>query len=313
MARRLACVFGGSGFIGRQFVRRLAAQGFRVRVPVRDPEGAAFLKPMGDVGQVVPFRGDVGDQRLVAAAVEGAEVVVYAVGALVESGRGTFSALHVVGPANVAEAARKAGAAAFLHISSLAADPASHSSYARSKAEGETRVRDGFPGAIILRPSVVYGPDDSFFNRFAKLTTWSPALPVIGTGLYQPVYVEDVGEAGMTAIADAALHGRTFSLGGPGRYTLRQLLAMMLALMGRRRALIQVPLPLAMLKAAFLQFVPGKPLTPDQVRLLETDNIVPDGAPGFDDLGMTPTALEAVLPHCLARYRNQYIHAYPLG
>ena len=311
MSRRVACVFGGSGFIGRQIVRRLAAQGFRVRAAVRDTEAAHFLKPMGDVGQVVPIKIDITDQRRVAAAVEGCEVVVNAVGVLVESGRQNFSSIHAVGAANVAEGARAAGAETFLLVSSLAADPASPSAYGRSKAESETRTRFSFPDAIVLRPSVVYGQDDSFFNRFAAMTTFGPFLPVVGTKKFQPVFVDDVGDAAEVALGNPESRGKTYLLGGPGTYTMHEMLSLMLESMGRKRRLIQIPMGLASLMAVFAQLAPGKPLTPDQVRQLESDNVVPAGALGFAALGLTPEPLEAILPQVMSRFRNQYIHAFP--
>lgn len=323
--RRVATVFGGSGFIGRQVVRRLAAQGWIVRAAVRDPVGAAFLKPMGDVGQVNPVRADVTDPASVRDAVAGAEAVINLVGILFEKGKASFQAVHAQGAANVAQAARDAGVTTLVHMSALGADKTSNSAYARTKALGEEAVLAAFPTATIFRPSVVFGPDDDFFNRFARLARISPVLPVFtadgfkpvhtetGYGLdlfgsggptFQPVYVCDVAEALVKAAEDPRLAGKIFELGGPRRYTLKEVLELVLRVTGRERLLAPLPFCVARLQAFFLQFLPKPALTPDQVKLLQVDNVVRGGKPGLGDLGIAATAAEAILPSYLHRYRT---------
>jgi NADH dehydrogenase len=325
MARRLVTVFGGSGFIGRHLVRRLAAEGWVVRAAVRDPIAAEFLKPMGDVGQIVPVRADIRNPAQVAAVVAGAEVVVNLVGILYEHGRCTFQALHVDGAANVAAAAKAAGVQRLIHVSALGADRNSEAAYARSKAAGEEAVAAAFPGATFLRPSVVFGPEDGFFNRFAQLARVSPMLPVFtadgfkpycgeaGCGIdlfgsggptFQPVYVGDVAEAIMRVIADPKTAGKLFELGGPRRYTLKEILELVLRETGRTNWLVPVPFGLAMVQAAFLGLMPAPLLTRDQVRLMKTDNVARGGKPGLTDLDIVPTSAEAIVPTYLSRYHK---------
>lgn len=323
MTARLATVFGGSGFIGRHIVQRLAAQGWRVRVAVRQPEAAHFLKPLGDVGQVVPVFADITSDASVRAAVEGAELVINAVGILFERRKSSFNAIHTEGAGRIAAAATAAGVAALVHISALGSQANSPSAYARSKAAGEAAVLAGFPTATILRPSVVFGPEDDFFNRFAAMSGVLPALPVfvsdgfrcfqggVGCRLFgsggpkmQPVYVGDVADAVLAAAASADHAGKTYELGGPRTYSLKQLIELVLTATGRRRLLVPIPLGIARLQATFLQFLPKPPLTPDQVKLLSVDNVVSAGALGLSDLGLRPTAAEAIIPSYLARFGN---------
>jgi NADH dehydrogenase len=302
-----ATVLGGSGFIGRYIVQRLAAKGAVVAVVSRHARDAGFLRPLGDVGQIALIDAGLGDEARLAAALDGADAVVSSVGILYERGRQSFAAVHVHGPARLARLAQAAGVRRFVHISALAADIQSSSAYARSKAEGEAAVRAGFPGATILRPSVVFGPEDSFFNRFAALAIYLPALPLIGGGMtrFQPVYVGDVAAAVMAALTRPEAGGRIYQLGGPGIYTFRELMELMLREIRRRRALISIPFGLARFEAFFLEHLPGRPLlTRDQVRLLEHDSIVQQGAPGLADLGISPTAVELVLPTYLEAYRR---------
>lgn len=313
MAHRLVCVFGGSGFIGRHLVRRLAASGDRVRVAVRDPEGAHFLKPMGNVGQIHAVPADLRHEGSIKAAVAGADAVVNLVGILAPRGRASFAAIHTEGARRVAAAAQSAGAKSLVHLSALGADAASRSSYARSKAAGEAAVREAFPGAVILRPSLVFGPEDQFFNRFAAMTGMSPFLPVIGSAKFQPAYVGDVADAIMKGLSDPALAGKTFELGGPRVYTMRDIMQMVLKYTDRRRPLVRMPLWLATIQAGFLEipskilpFLPSPPLTRDQVRLLAIDNVVAAGQPGFAELGIAPIAAEAIVPTYLARFRNPF-------
>jgi len=305
MARGLVTVFGGSGFIGRYVVRNLARAGWQVRVAVRRPDEALFLKTAGDVGQVTPVAANIRDARSVAAAVAGADAVVNLVGILYEGGRQKFAAVQAEGAARVAAAARDAGATRFIQISAIGADAQSDSAYARSKAEGERGVATAFPGATILRPSIVFGPEDDFFNRFAKMAMISPALPLIGGGRtkFQPVYVGDVAAAVEKVLGDPATAGKTYELGGPRVYSFADLLRLMLSEIGRCRLLIPMPFALARLKATFLQLLPVPPLTVDQVRLLQRDNVVSPQALTLKDLGLPATAVEAVLPTYLDRYR----------
>jgi len=297
-------VFGGAGFVGRYIVKRLAAAGAGVRVASRDPERAKFLKPAGSVGQIVPVQANLRRPESVRAAVDGVDAAVNCVGVLAGRGAQSFAAVHVAGAAAVASAAAEAGAGRLVHISALGADAGSAAAYARSKAAGEAAVRAAFPDAVILRPSLVIGPEDGFFNRFAALARLAPALPLIGGGLtrFQPAYVGDVAAA---AVAALDRQGGVFELGGPKTYSFRQLMALMLAETGRKRLLAPVPFELMKAKAAFLQFLPGAPITPDQVELLKSDSVVSDGAAGFADLGIEPTDIETVIPAYLARFRSR--------
>jgi len=298
-------VFGGSGFIGRYLIRRLAVDGWVVRVPVRDPVGAAFLKTAGSLGQIVPMRCNICDDELVAAAVAGSDAVVNLVGILYERGRQRFESVQARAPAHIARAAAAAGVSRLVQISAIGADPHSASKYARSKAEGEAGVRAAFPAATILRPSIVIGPEDEFFNRFAAMAQLLPGLPLIGGGhtRFQPAYVGDVAEAIHRCVNDEVTAGKTYELGGPRVYTFRELMELMLKVIGRHRGLVPVPYWLAGLQAAVLQFLPVPPLTPDQVRMLRHDNVVSPGALGFADLGIQPQAIEAILPGYLDIYR----------
>ena len=305
MAQGLVTVIGGSGFIGRYVVQRLARAGWQVRVAVRRPNEALFLKTAGDVGQVTPVAANIRDDRSVATAVAGADAVVNLVGILYASGKQSFDAVQAKGAARIAAAAKAAGVRRFVQISAIGADPASDSAYARSKAAGEQAVKLAFPEATILRPSIVFGPEDDFFNRFARMAMMSPGLPLIGGGhtRFQPVFVGDVAAAVERALEGAGTMGKTYELGGPRVYTFRALLEMMLKEIGRCRLLVPLPFPLATLKAAFLQLLPIKLLTVDQVRLLKRDNVVAAGAPGLQELGVAPTTLESILPTYLDQYR----------
>ncbi len=323
MARRVVTVFGGSGFIGRNVVKRLAAQGWVVRAAVRDPIAAEFLKPMGDVGQVTPLRADITDPKSVAMAVAGVDAVVNLVGILYESGRATFDAIHVKAAANVARAAKAAGITRLVHMSALGADKSSEAAYARSKAAGEEAVLAAFPAASIVRPSVVFGPDDGFFNRFGKMAMISPVLPVFtrdgfkpicnengcsidlfGSGgpIFQPVSVSDVAQAIVLMLDDQRHAGKTFELGGPRRYSMKEIMELVVSSTGRQRMLVPLPFGVGMLQATFLQMLPSPMLTKDQVRMMKVDNVVRGGKPGLTELGITPTSAEAVLPLYMKRY-----------
>jgi NADH dehydrogenase len=305
MATQVVTIFGGSGFIGRYLVQRLARSGWIIRVAVRHPERALFLKPMGAVGQITPIAANLRHEASVAAAVAGADAVVNLVGILYERRPQSFAAIHVEGAGRVARAAHAAGARRYVHMSALGADPASPAAYGRSKAAGEAAARAAFPEAAIVRPSIVFGPEDDFFNRFAGLARYLPALPLIGGGKtrFQPVYVGDVADALARLAEDPATAGKTYELGGPSIYSFRELLEYLLREIGRRRLLLPLPFALAQLQAAFLELLPTPPLTRDQVRLLERDNVVSPNAPTLVDLGIQPTALELIVPSYVARYR----------
>ncbi|WP_207479937.1 complex I NDUFA9 subunit family protein [Arenibaculum pallidiluteum] len=302
---RVATVFGGSGFLGRHFVQELARTGTIVRVASRRPSRSGWLRVMGTVGQITPIAVDVSRDDSVAAAVKGADFVVNLIGVLFESGNQSFRLCHAEGPARIARLAKAAGASRLIHVSALGADPSSPSLYARSKAEGEKAVLEAFPEATILRPSVVFGAEDEFFNRFATMAQFSPFLPLIGGGktLMQPVYVNDVANAVMAALMDPATRGRTFELGGPRIYTFRELMELMLSVTRRRKRLVDLSWGTASRLAKILALLPNPPLTPDQVELLKRDNVVSPGAADLRALGIMPTAAELVLPSYLERFR----------
>ena len=301
--RKVATVFGGSGFIGRYVVQRLAQQDYVVRVAVRDPAGARFLQTQGRVGQIVPLAAPVTDAAAVARAVEGAEVVVNLVGILYERRAGDFVRIQGEAPGAVAAAAKAAGAQSFVHLSAIGADAASPSLYAQTKALGEAGVRAAFPEATILRPSVVFGPEDAFFNRFAAMAVL-PVMPVVaGETRFQPVYVGDVADAVAAALADPAARGKTFELGGPRVMTMREVLRFILETTRRRRPMLDMPMGLMRFQAGLLQRLPKPPVTRDQLLLLERDNVVGAGMPDLAALGIQAKAVEAVVPGYLKRFR----------
>ncbi len=306
MTYQVVTVFGGSGFIGRHTVRALAQAGYRVRVAVRKPNNANYLLPAGTVGQIQIVKTNVLDDEAVAEAVRGAHAVVNLVGVLKPWGSQRFEALHVDAAAHIAKAAADANVQVLVHLSALGASLESPSSYARSKAKGETKVREAFPAATILRPSLVFGPEDEFFNRFAGLARFSPFLPLIGGGQtkFQPVFVGDVAAAIRKAGADpATARGRAYDLGGPVAYSFKELLEIVLRETGRKRILLPIRFALASFGAALTQFLPLAPLTMDQVTLLKQDNVPAKGALAFDDLRIEPTTVEAIVPNYLWRFR----------
>ena len=302
MKNQLVTIFGGSGFLGRHTVRALARAGYRVKVATRHPNRAFFLRPLGSVGQIDFVKCDVADADSVARALSGSDAVVNLTGILFQSGQ-TFEEVQAEGAANIAQAAAAAGVGALVHVSAIGADAQSDSAYAVTKAEGETSVREAFPQAVILRPSIIFGPEDSFFNKFAEMARFLPALPLIGGGKtrFQPVFVGDVAQAILAGLSRQ--DGRTYELAGPSIYSFKELLQLILRETGRKRALVPVPFGIAFLKAAFLQLLPKPLLTVDQVKLLKKDNIVSPTAAGLTDLGIEPTSVEAVIPSYLWRYR----------
>ena len=306
MRNRRTAVLGGSGFVGRYVVKRLAARGDVVPVGCRHAEEAKFLRPMGDVGQVEPVNVAIDDEIVLPAFLAGSGAVVNCVGILRESGSQTFERVHHTGPARLARFAREAGVERLVHISAIGADPRSTSAYARTKAAGEAAVRDAFPTVTILRPSMIFGPEDQFFNRFAAMAIIAPALPLIGGGetRFQPVYVGDVADAVIKCLGDPATAGRTYELGGPKIYTFRELLELLLREIRRKRWFIDLPFGIAQVQARLMSILPNPPLTPDQVELLRSDNIVSPGALNLASLGITPTPVEGILPTYLDRFRR---------
>jgi NADH dehydrogenase len=289
-------------------VRQLAKANWRIRVAVRNPSLAYAMRLHGDVGQIDVVQANVRNPDSIARALEGATAAVNLVGVLYETGRQRFEAIHVDGARNVAEAARAAGVVRLVQMSALGADATSPSSYARTKALGEHAVREVYPDAVVVRPSIVFGPEDDFFNRFATMATLSPALPLIGGGKtrFQPVFVGDVGKA-LARLVTALGGTDTYELGGPASFSFKELMELMLAEIGRRRLLVPVPFAAAGLLGAagdLAALVMPPPITSDQVRLLRTDNVVTGLYPGLAELGITPTTLEAVLPSYLYRYRK---------
>jgi len=304
-ARKIATVFGGSGFIGRYVVKRLAAAGYIVRVATRRTDRALFLKPMGAVGQIVLLHAAITDEAAVARAVAGAAVVINLVGILAENRAGDFTRIHADGAGIVAKAAAAAGAAHLVQLSAIGADPASPSRYAASKAAGEAAVRAAFPAATILRPSIVFGPEDNFFNRFATMAQMLPFMPVIcGDTKFQPVYVGDVAGAIVEATHHAGAAGATYELAGPQILSFRDILAWILQQTGYERRMIDMPMGLMRLKASILEKLPGKLLTRDQLLMLARDNVAAADVPGLAALGIVPTPIDLVVPTYLRRFRR---------
>ena len=301
----VATVFGGSGFIGRYVVRLLAREGKTVRVAVRDTEAALFLKTAGALGQVVPMHASVTDDATVARAVAGADWVVNLTGILSETRAIPFRAIHVEGAARIARASAAAGVKRLVHVSAIGADPTSDSRYAVSKGEGEAAVHAAFPKATILRPSVVFGPEDAFFNRFAGMARLLPFMPVIeGATRMQPVYVGDVAEAILAALRSDTAPGKIYELGGPKAWLFVDILSYILKTTRRDLPLVNMPLSLMRLQACLMELLPGTPpVTRDQLRLLAHDNVVSPGVPGLADLGIAPTAVEQIVPAYLRRFR----------
>ena len=307
----IASIIGGSGFIGRHVTAAMAAQGWRIRIICRRPDLAGFLQPLGDAGQIAFVQANVRDADSLRPALAGSRVVLNLAGILRERGRQTFQAVHVDGARAVARAARQAGAERFVHVSALGADAGSPAAYGRSKAEGERQIRMTFPEALIVRPSLVIGPEDAFFNLFAEMARFSWVLPLIGHGAtrFQPVCVGDVAAAIARLARGKGEKGSIHELGGPEIFTFRDLLSLMLRIIRRRRLLLPIPFSLARVMAWPMQFIPGAPLTPDQVRMLQRDSVVSQAAiregRTLEGLGLTADGIEAVAEEYLARYRPQ--------
>lgn len=315
MAGELAVVFGGSGFVGRNVVRELARRGWRVRVAVRRPHHAQFLRTMGVVGQIQLAQTNLRHAGSIAEALKGADAVVNCVGILHQSGAQSFAAVQASGAAALARLAAETGVPRFVHVSAIGADAASESLYARSKGEGERAVREALPFATIIRPSIIFGPEDQFFNRFATMFSFAPPLvpiPILiggGATRFQPVYVDDVADAICEALARPGAKGKIYELGGPRTYTFRELLELLMRETGQRRVLAPVPFALGPALGFFgecLGLLPflAPPITRDQVKLLKKDNIVTPGALTLADLGITPKTVEAILPGYMVRFRK---------
>jgi len=308
---KIVTIFGGSGFVGRYIARQLAKDGWRVRVATRRPNEAMFVRTYGTVGQVEPILANIRDDASTKAAINGADAVVNCVGIAQQNGKQRFDAVHHQGAARIARLAAEAGVGKLVQISALGADPASDSDYARSKAEGEAAVLAAFPNAIILRPSIIFGAEDEFFNRFAKLAQLTPIIPLVGAETrFQPVYVDDVAQATVKG-AKGEIPAGTYELGGPKVATFRQLIAMMVSIVHRRRMLVNLPFWIARIDAWFLDIgaaatgglISNKILTRDQVRLLAKDNVVSDTAKTLSDMGIEPTPMEAILESYLYCHR----------
>ena len=311
MSATIVTVFGGTGFVGRHVVRELAKRGYRVRAASRHPSRAGFVRTMGLPGQVEAVYADINDDESVARALSGAGMAVNLVGILYETGKQKFDALQAEAAGRIAWSAKAKGVTRMVHVSAIGADAQSSAKYAASKAEGEAAVLDAFAGAVILRPSIIFGNGDGFFNRFAAMARFMPALPLIGGGhtLMQPVYVDDVADAVCAALEDTSTGDKTYELGGPRAYSFKELMQIVLDETQRKRILAPVPWSLARLQGRILGMLPAPLLTLDQVRMLETDNVVSDAAIAENrtiaDLGVTPKSVEAIVPGYLWMYRRQ--------
>lgn len=308
---KLVTIYGGSGFIGRYIARRMAKQGWRVRVAVRRPNEAIFVKPYGVVGQVEPVLCNVRDDASVAEVMQGSDAVVNCIGILAETGKNKFDAVQAEGAGRIARLAAEAGISKMVHVSAIGAHENAESEYARTKAWGEAAVLEHMPNAVILRPSIVFGPEDQFFNRFASMAKMGPMLPVVGADTkFQPVYVDDVAEAAQNALTQNVEPG-VYELGGPKVATFKELMIQMLGEINRRRLVVNVPFFAArimafgfdLLQTLSAGLVQNKMITRDQVKNLANDNVVQDGARCLADLGVEPTPMSAVLPEYLWRFR----------
>lgn len=308
---QLVTIYGGSGFVGRYIARRMAKAGWRVRVAVRRPNEAIFVKPYGVVGQVEPVLCNVRDDASVREVMQGADAVVNCVGILAELGRNRFDAVQAEGATRISRIAAESGILKMVHVSAIGADSNAESEYARTKALGEAGVQEHMPNAVILRPSIVFGPEDQFFNRFASMAKLGPALPVVGAHTkFQPVYVDDVAKAAEKALLEAVEPG-VYELGGPEIVTFRGLMERMLEVIHRRRLIVNVPFWVArimafgfdLLQTLSAGLIANKMITRDQVKNLANDNVVGEGAKGLADLGIDPTPMGTVLPEYLWRFR----------
>lgn len=307
MKKQTICIFGGTGFLGQSITRELANTGARVKIATRIPESAYDLKLYGDVGQIVPVVCDYNNDTSVAAAIEGCDIVINLIGILFQKGKSKFKKAHIETPTKIATVCANQNIEKFIHISALGVD-VSQSKYAKSKQEGENKIKEIFPNVTILRPSVVFGPDDEFFNMFAKLASILPALPLIGGGKtkFQPVFVGDIADAVTNIVTDNTHQsaGKTYELGGPQIVSFKEIYEILLYQINRKRALISVPWGVAKMQGCVMGFLPKPPLTVDQVRSLKFDNIVSEDALKLTDLGVIPTAMDSILPQYLKCYKR---------
>jgi uncharacterized protein YbjT (DUF2867 family) len=305
MHGKVITIYGGSGFLGRYITQELAALGAIIRVGVRYPEEAAFLKPMGSVAQITPIAFNITSPETIDPLAKDADILINCVGILSESSNARFEGIHHKGAEYIAHAAANQNVKRLIHISALGANIKSTSLYAQSKAKGEEAMLKIFPEATILRPSIVFGSEDQFFNRFAKMAQLSPFIPLIGGGKtkFQPIYVNDIAHFVAACLLKDETKGQIFELGGPKIYTFKELMIQMLHDISRDNKFISIPFSMAKFLSYILQFFPGKPLTPDQVDLLKYDNICSGNFPGLSSLNIRPTPLEIITPAYLSRYR----------
>jgi uncharacterized protein YbjT (DUF2867 family) len=307
MEQKIVTIIGGTGFVGRYVVKRLAEAGYRLQVIARNPDAALHLQTAGDVGQIALVAGNLTKPETLAGRLKHSFAVINLVGILFESGKQSFTTLHAQGAEKLAIMAKESGVERFIHLSSLGVDKAGTSHYARSKALGEKAVLAAFPRATILRPSVIFGPEDNFFNQFAAMASLAPVLPLIGGGhsKFQPVYVDDVASAIEACLTRDDVQGQTFELGGPHVYTFREILQYTMKTANKQRPLIPVPFGIASIMGAFGELLPRPPITRDQVKLLKHDNVVSPNAKNFAHLGITPVSMDMIVPEYLARFKKK--------
>lgn len=305
--QKIVTVIGGTGFIGRYVVRLLAREGYAIQVVSRNPNQGASLKPSGDVGQIVPIVGDIRNVAALKEVLERSYAVINLTGILYEKGRQNFTAIHAQGAEKLAQAAASLGVSRFIHISALGVDKATGSSYARTKAIGENAVQAAFPNASILRPSVIFGPEDNFFNQFAQMAEFSPVLPLIGGGRirFQPIYVGDVAKAVLECLRRPEAQGQIYEIGGPQIFTFKEILEYILNVTGKKRRLVNISFGVATGMGTLAECLPTPPLTRDQVRLLKHDNVVSPNAKGLSALGISPTSIDMIVPQYLARFNTR--------
>jgi NADH dehydrogenase len=308
MKNKIVTVFGGNGFVGQSIVQQLAKAGARVRVAVRNTDKANHLRVYGDVGQIVPIQVSLADKVSIRAVCQGADMVINVMGRLYEQGPSTFDIAHVKAPLRIGKACSKYGVARLIHVSALGADATSSSLYAKTKGKGEEKAKKAFPGVTILRPSVIFGPDDHFFNRIAGLASFLPMLPLFESGhtKVQPVYVEDVAAAVMACLTDDKTKGKIYELGGDKVYTLKDLVVLTLTYIHRKKPLVPVPSFVASLLAFFCQYLPNPLITPDQLQLLKIPNVVSKSSKTLKTLGVDATPLEAIVPTYLTHYQPRF-------
>ena len=307
MEQRVITIIGGTGFVGRYVVKLLASAGYTLRVISRHPDAALALKTSGYVGQIVLTKGNIADPQTLAGQLKGSYAVINLTGILYESGKQTFAHIHAQGSEKLAQLAKSAGVKRFIQMSALGVDNAPTSHYARTKLLGEKAVFSAFPEATILRPSVIFGPEDNFFNQFATMACLAPALPLIGGGQtrFQPVYVGDVARAIEACLTRADCRGETYELGGPLTYSFKDILEYICKMVHSSRPLVNIPLGIASIMGTACQYLPKPPITRDQVELLKYDNVVQHGAKTLANLGINASAVELIVPEYLSRFHRK--------